>query len=61
MHDWGHLRRTTSFLNFFIFWPFLKFFTNMPLEVFFQNLDPYLDAIVGGAELTRLGAKGFGA
>ena len=33
----------------------------MPLEVFFQNLDPYLGAIIGGAELICLRTKGFGA
>ena len=33
----------------------------MPLEERFQNLNPYLGAIVAGAELTRLGASVAGA
>ena len=48
--------------NFFIFSLFFeKKFTNMPLEVCFQNLDPLLGAIDGGAEVTCLSAIDFGA
>ena len=32
----------------------------MSLEVCFQNLDPYIGAIVGGAELTHLDVIDFG-
>ena len=36
---------------------FKKVFYKYALELFFSNLDPYLDAIVDGAELICLGAK----
>jgi hypothetical protein len=47
--------------DFFVFCPpFLKIFTDLPLELSFQNLDPQLTAVVIDAEITRLGAKVVG-
>ena len=55
------IQRTTHYRHFFIFNPFLKKIHKYIFEVRFQNLDPYLGAIVAGAEPTRLGAIVAGA
>jgi hypothetical protein len=48
--------------NFFANWPFSGFFpTNTPLTVSFQKMDPYLGAVIIGAELPCAGANTIGA
>jgi hypothetical protein len=48
--------------NFFANWPFSGFFpTNTPLTVSFQKMDPYLGAVIIGAELPCVGANTIGA
>jgi hypothetical protein len=43
---------------FYAFWSFLrKIFTITPFLIWIQKMDPYLGAIIIGAEITRLGAN----
>ena len=52
---WGGRLGTTVF---FAFWPFWgKFFTSKPFLVSIQKMDPYLDAIIICAKVTRLDAN----
>jgi hypothetical protein len=41
--------------------PFFKRFTNTPLAVRFQKMDPPLGAVVIGAKIKQLGASPIGA
>jgi hypothetical protein len=48
--------------EFFVFWPFFgKKYTFEPYKILIAFLDPLLGAIACGAEVTQLGAIGYGA